>query len=332
MSSVGGLPPMSAPSAGADGTEEVELGDASPVVDGGGGAGQPGSDGWSRPTPPSSLPGITPVSSNIPLNSPSHQQVNPTVQAKIESIKAWGISTYKYSRQLISEKLGKSSRTVDVELDAQIERLRETQKEYLNVLKLARALSSHFCNMLNTQLQLSEQFTELGQHSPELQDEFVYNATTQRALHKNGRTLLNALNFFVSSINTLCNKTMDDTLITIKQYEMARIEYDAYRADLEWLQQGGDAAAGAAAKVEEARRLHDAKKAHYEKLRADVVIKLRFLNENRVKVMHKQLVLYHNAVSNYFTGNQRALEGTLKQFHVKTPSAADPSFLEKDSA
>ena len=54
------------------------------------------------------------VSSNIPLNSPSHQQVNPTVQAKIESIKAWGISTYKYSRQLISEKLGKSSRTVDL--------------------------------------------------------------------------------------------------------------------------------------------------------------------------------------------------------------------------
>ena len=48
--------------------------------------------------------------------------------------------------------------------------------------------------------------------------------------------------------------------------------------------------------------------------------------------MHKQLVLYHNAVSNYFTGNQRALEGTLKQFHVKTPSATDPSFLEKDSA
>ncbi|XP_037069980.1 arfaptin-2-like [Pollicipes pollicipes] len=313
-------------------TDEVELGEASPVVERRGLE----TDGWSRrPTPPSSLPGITPASANIPLNSPSHQQINPTVQAKIESIKAWGISTYKYSRQLISEKLGKSSRTVDVELDAQIERLRETQKEYLNVLKLARALSSHFCNMLNTQLQLSEQFTELGQHSPELQDEFVYNANTQRALHKNGRTLLNALNFFVSSINTLCNKTMDDTLVTIKQYEMARIEYDAYRADLEWLQQSGEpaGAAGVAAKLEEARRQHDAKKAHYEKLRADVVIKLRFLNENRVKVMHKQLVLYHNAVSNYFTGNQRALEGTLKQFHVKTPSAGDPSFLERaDSA
>ena len=58
MSTVGGVSPLSAP---ADGTEEVELGDASPVVDGGGGGAgrQPGSDGWTRPTPPSSLPGIT---------------------------------------------------------------------------------------------------------------------------------------------------------------------------------------------------------------------------------------------------------------------------------
>ena len=55
MTSLAGRSPLSAV---ADGTEEVELGDASPVVDGGG-LGQPGSDGWTRPTPPSSLPGIT---------------------------------------------------------------------------------------------------------------------------------------------------------------------------------------------------------------------------------------------------------------------------------
>ena len=31
-----------------------------------------------------------------------------------------------------------------------------------------------------------------------------------------------ALNFFTSSVNTLCNKTMEDTLMTIKLYENAR--------------------------------------------------------------------------------------------------------------
>lgn len=54
------------------------------------------------------------------------------------------------------------------------------------------------------------------------QDEFGYNAETQKLLCKNGETLLGAINFFVSSINTLVNKTMEDTLMTIKMYENAR--------------------------------------------------------------------------------------------------------------
>lgn len=33
--------------------------------------------------------------------------------------------------------------------------------------------------------------------------------------------------------------------------------------------------------------------------------------------MHKQLVLFHNAVAAYFSGNASALEGTIKQFNVK---------------
>lgn len=33
--------------------------------------------------------------------------------AKMETIKCWGVSTYKCTRQLMYEKLGKTSRTVD---------------------------------------------------------------------------------------------------------------------------------------------------------------------------------------------------------------------------
>lgn len=54
------------------------------------------------------------------------------------------------------------------------------------------------------------------------QEEFGYNAETQKLLCKNGETLLGAVNFFVSSINTLVTKTMEDTLMTVKQYEAAR--------------------------------------------------------------------------------------------------------------
>lgn len=57
-----------------------------------------------------------------------------------------------------------------------------------------------------------------------LQDEFGYNAETQKLLCKNGEALLGAINFFVASVNTLVNKTMEDTLMTIKLYENARWE------------------------------------------------------------------------------------------------------------
>ncbi|XP_076051974.1 arfaptin-2-like isoform X2 [Oratosquilla oratoria] len=271
----------------------------------------------------------------VPLTSPGSGSENGSAvvrppQSKMDTIKTWSIATYKCTRQLISEKLGKSSRTVDSELEGQIESLRETQRKYSHILRLARALSSHFYHVVQTQQQLGDAFADLAQKSPELQEEFIYNAETQRTLTKNGETLLGALNFFVSSVNTLCNKTMEDTLLTVKLYETARIEYDAYRSDLEALTQQPRTEVSSI-KLEEAQRQFNAQKVQYDRLRADVAIKLKFLDENKVKVMHKQLLLFHNAVSSYFTGNQTALEATLKQFNIKlrTPNSSPPSWLEQ---
>ena len=51
----------------------------------------------------------------------------------------------------------------------------------------------------------------------------------------------------------------------------------------------------------------------------------------QVKVMHKQLLLFHNAISAYFAGNQQQLEQTLRQFNIKLrpPGADKPSWLEE---
>ena len=162
-----------------------------------------------------------------------------------------------------------------------------------------------------------------------LQEEFGYNAETQKLLCKNGETLLGAVNFFVSSINTLVTKTMEDTLMTVKQYEAARcghqqgpgfwelagmggslsfgvvrieegkesicghrggdqpvlpfprLEYDAYRTDLEELSLG-PRDAGTRGRLESAQATFQAHRDKYEKLRGDVAIKLKFLEENKV--------------------------------------------------
>nr|CAG4638635.1 EOG090X0AQE [Cyclestheria hislopi] len=276
-------------------------------------------------------PSVTsPLTPNFPTTS--NGEFRSSTAARIEHIKNWSISTYKCTKQLIAEKLGKSSRTVDCELEAQIEHLRDMQRKYFHILKLARALASHFQNVVIVQQGMGEAFADLAQKSPELQSEFLCNAETQRSLSRHGEVLLAALNFFVSSVNTLVNKTMEDTLLTIKRYETARIEYDAYRSDLETLLPTMPATpSSASGAFLEAQRAHDVHKAEFEKLRGDVSVKLKFLDENRVKVMHKQLLLFHNAVSAYFSGNHIALEGTLKQFNIKmkTGNAGPASWVEQ---
>lgn len=126
---------------------------------------------------------------------------------KFDIVKKWGINTYKVSggpghaaggglgqtspcsrptgmegrgpdtpflclqctKQLISERFGRGSRTVDLELETQIELLRETKRKYECVLQLARALTNHFYSLVQTQHALGDAFADLSQKSPELQ-------------------------------------------------------------------------------------------------------------------------------------------------------------------
>lgn len=141
------------------------------------------------------------ATSNIPLSSPDHTRITParsgtlqpvpaSPQSKIDSLKTWSFNTYKFTRQMLSERLGRGSKTVDADLEAQIELLRDTQLKYANILRLAQALSNHFRQMTQTQQLLSDAFNDLSQKNPELREEFLYNSETQRVLYKNGETLL----------------------------------------------------------------------------------------------------------------------------------------------
>ncbi|KAJ0033874.1 hypothetical protein NQD34_000981 [Periophthalmus magnuspinnatus] len=249
---------------------------------------------------------------------------------KLELVRKWSINTYKCTRQILSEKLGKGSKTVDLELEAQIEVLRDNKRKYQHVTRLAQTLAAQLTHIMQTQKQLGDAFADLSLKSPELHEEFGYNAETQKLLSKNGETLLAAINFFISSVNTLVDKTIEDTMINIKQYETARVEYDAYRTDLEELNLG-PRDANTVPRIEVSQQQFQIHREKYEKMRNDVSIKLKFLEENKVKVLHNQLILFHNAIAAYYAGNQQQLEQTLKQFHIKLkmPGADGPSWLEE---
>ena len=78
-------------------------------------------------------------------------------------------------------------------------------------------------------------------------------------------------------------------------YETARIEYDAYRTDLEFYGAARDTEINQLRLAETQLRFNE-KKTEFEKLRSDVQIKLKFLDDNRVssqKSIYKWLLAVH---------------------------------------
>lgn len=266
---------------------------------------------------PTSLSNASGISMLTTASDASSKLALKTVST-IEMMKCWTKSAYKCTKQIVNEKLGKTNRTVDPELDASIENLRELKKKYENILALSKNLTSQFCNVLTTQKTLAESFAELAQKSPDLNEEFTSNSEIQRSLIKHGETLINGIRTFTSNLNTLCSKTIEDTLITIRNYEAARLEYDANRSEIEQLQTMQTPADKNPQQLNQLESELTNFKEKYEKLRKDVMIKIKFLDENRVKVMRKQLSLFQTAVSSYFAGNQQALESTLDQINSKS--------------
>ena len=203
--------------------------------------------------------------------------------SKGTQLKEWGVHQIKVTKQLVSEKFGKTTRTVDPNLDNRIETLRETQRKYAQMMSLASQFRAQFGQVVETQKSLAEHFAFMSIRTPELHFEFQYNSNTQKQVSRNGETLLAAVQFFVSNMQTVCTKTMEDTLQTVKGYETARLTYDAYRNDLDELKKQANPSERVAARLRAVSAEFEIHKGIFERLRSDVDIKLKLLDENKVR-------------------------------------------------
>lgn len=236
-------------------------------------------------------PGSPPPSANgeeDPERDP-HSPVHGTrIEARQRSaskgtlLKEWGAHQIRVTKQLVSEKFGRGTRTVDPNLDKRIESLRETQRKYAQLMHLALQFQTQFGLVVETQKTLAEHFAFMSVRTPELHSEFQFNSDAQKQVARNGETLLAAVNFFISNTQTVCTKTMEDTLQTVRVYENSRLAYDAYRNDLEELKKHANTSEKAAARLPTATAEFEVHKQVFEQLRQDVDIKLKLLDENKV--------------------------------------------------
>lgn len=202
--------------------------------------------------------------------------------SSVDRLRDWSVSTYKCTRQMLSERFGRGSKTVDPQMEFQVQGLRDIQLKYSDIIRLARQLSAQLFTVFQTHRALGDAFAELSIKNSDLHEEFKYNSSTQRLLYKNGETLLSAINFFIANLTTLCSKTIEDTLATVKRFEAARVEYDAYRTDLEELEKVPITTDPQKARLDATKKEFAKHKQRFDTLRQDVFVKLRLLDENKV--------------------------------------------------
>nr|XP_057924026.1 arfaptin-1-like isoform X3 [Doryrhamphus excisus] len=248
---------------------------------------------------------------------------------KLQMVRRWSLNTYKRTRQALSEKLGRGSHTVDLDLKPRMELLKDDRQRYDHVTKLAQTLANQLAQLIATQKTLGDAFAEMSLKTPSLYVEFGINAEAQKFLSKDGESVVAAFNSFTSDMNTLVNKTIEDTMINVKQYEAVRIQYDAYRVDLEELNLGRRDAT-TLPKLEQAQKDFQSQRGRYEHIRDDLGVKLKLLEENKVKVLHNNLWLLHSAVAAHASSCDKFLQQNIQQAgeHLNNPSVSALSWLE----
>ncbi|KAI3380875.1 hypothetical protein SNEBB_002394 [Seison nebaliae] len=234
----------------------------------------------------------------------------------LDQIEKWSKSTYRCTKQLIFEKLGKLQPTKDPQLDEEVERLKRTTTTLDKLLKKTKQMTRHFHQFIQSQKELGEVFQELAHTQPSLLDLLNEASSAQSDLQKNGEKLLAALHFFDDNLSTLIFRTIDDTLLTIRNYETARLEYDTYRVQLDDLKTGIRTTSKVASQKQMENEFNE-KRSRYERLKEDVLIKIRLLDENKEKVLQNQLILFNLAINAYFSGNAENLETAMEKFNIK---------------
>ncbi|CAB3402121.1 unnamed protein product [Caenorhabditis bovis] len=248
------------------------------------------------------------------------------VAAKVDSLKKWAIGTLKNSRQQVLEHMGKIDKTVDPEFEAQCEALKDIHKRYGLVVAAAKNFSNVLALMSEAEKKLSESFHQLSVKEEPLQKHCTKTSETMQGLSEQATSLDACLRYFISSMETVYTQTITDTLHTIYNTESARIEYDVDRNEINAIQTPtGENQATPKSLPPGATERCQEKRERYEKLKEDVRVKMRLLEENRINVVTTQLEKLQTALAAYYSGNAKLLESSVRE--IQSIQVPHPTFI-----
>lgn len=183
--------------------------------------------------------------------------------------------------------------------------------------------------------------TARGQRAGDTEQQLRDLTCTLRLLSAETEKMKAGIEFLNANMDTLVRKSMEDTLSTCSNLEVARIEYDAERNYLlssAHIATGSGGAGGASSGPSSGAKATTnnteatgqttrvaALENKYNTLKSDVSVKLDFLSANKDKVLNKSLSLMHALVTSYFhplpgsTASRSKLDQVLRAYSIKNP-------------
>ena len=245
-----------------------------------------------------------------------------TMSEGLTDFKKWSVQQFMQMKQYVKEQVWSTSVTTDPKLSERLKTLMAQREKYRGLLKISLSLCSQVRDLKHSQRELANVFGSFTARKEELGKELEVSCNTQRQIARNGDVLYEALSAFCADLTHLLSKTMEDTFSQLRLYQAARLEYDAYRASEAKARASAEANpdnAKSQAYLQRKEQELKERKHRFEELRKDLTVRVHFLEQNQLKVMTRQLTLFHNATCAYFTGNAEELAKCIRQFHIKMP-------------
>lgn len=210
------------------------------------------------------------------------------------SLKEWSKSTFVYTKQLLSENFGFGTKTVDVDLERQIDMLEESKKACNSLHNHCQNISKSLAALTLAQKEFGMVLSEMSlKGTYDYKQEMACNGEMFKSLHKSNIALEGVINMFCDNMATLSNKTIEDCILSIRQYDAIRMEYDAYRVQYE---ESKKHANGNEAKISEAEQKFRTHRDKFNKTRADLCTKMKLVEENKNKVLKRNLMILQEAL------------------------------------
>jgi len=211
-----------------------------------------------------------------------------------EKVATEAAKTFRVTKQIVGERYGQATRTIDQEVQEKMQDMLHRRKKYTKLHTLADSLTKDYAKFAQSQLNFGECLKDVGVNTPELHDMLIHIGDTQSRIAQESQQMQLSLSRFSCGIQTLVEKTMQDSQQSSARLQQIRLEYDAIRQDLE--SQRHRNMGGVAVEMQHKfQQIQD----NYAKGREELLVKLQLLDENRVRVLKDNSLALDQATANY---------------------------------